>query len=219
MKVIVGMATMKGREKECEKAVKSLLMGSVKPDDVVVWNNAKADIDLTDNGKFYGLEKYKNEAVYYLSCDDDIIYPYNYIEKCLKEIRIHKCIITFHGRKLKGLGLNYYRQHKGYSCLQTYPQTAEIDVPGTGVSAWSTEYFNPVGIHLAEDKKMSDLVFALKAAQFNKKIMHIGHSGNWIVDQKIPIENTIYGTENKNCDRQNEIADEIYRIKKGLIKN
>lgn len=216
MKIVIGMATMKGREKECEKAIKSLTSGSVKPDDVVLWNNAKSGIDLTDNGKFYGLEKYKDEAVYYLSCDDDLIYPHNYIEKCLKELRIHNCIISFHGRRLSGLDRNYYREHKAYSCLQTYPQTAEIDVPGTGVTAFRTDYFNPVGIHLAEDKKMSDLVFALKAAQFNKKIMHIGHSGQWIMQQPIPSDKTIYGMENMKCDRQNEIANEIYRIKKGI---
>lgn len=219
MRVIVGMATMQGREKECDRAIRSLMSGSIKPDDIVVWNNAKADIDLTDNGKFYGLEKYKDEHVYYLSCDDDLIYPIDYIETCVEAIQKHGCIISFHGRKLLGEGRNYYRGHKAYACLHNYPQTEEIDVPGTGVTAFRTDYFNPVGIHLSEDKKMSDLVFALKAAQFNKKIMHIGHSGNWIVDQKILIENTIYGTENKNCDRQNEIADEIYRIKNGLIKN
>jgi hypothetical protein len=60
---------------------------------------------------------------------------------------------------------------------------------------------------------MSDLVFGLEAAKFGKKIMHIGHSGNWIVQQPIEREKTIFGMESDNCTRQNEIADEIYLIK------
>lgn len=217
MKVVIGMATMKGREKEVQKAIKSLYENTVKPDDLILWDNTKGE-DLTDNGKFYGLTKYKHEPIIYLTCDDDIIYPYNYIEKCIKELKLHNCIITFHGRKLLGEGRNYYRQHKAFGCLQHFPQTTQIDVPGTGVTAFRTDYFNPIDLHKAEDKKMSDLVFALEAAKFGKKIMHIGHMGKWIVAQPIPVEKTIYGMENKNCNRQNQIADEIYRIKNNLIK-
>jgi hypothetical protein len=217
MKIIIGMATMKGREKEVHKAIKSLYENTVKPDDLILWDNTKGE-DLTDNGKFYGLSKYKHEPIIYLTCDDDLIYPKNYIEKCIKELKLHNCIISFHGRKLLGEGRDYYRQHKAFGCLQHYPQTAQIDVAGTGVTAFRTDYFNPIDLHKAEDKKMSDLVFALEAAKFNKKIMHIGHMGKWIIQQPIEKEKTIYGMENKNCERQNEIADEIYRIKNNLIR-
>ena len=217
MKIIIGMATMKGREREVHKAIKSLYENTVKPDDLILWDNTKGE-DLTDNGKFYGLTKYKHEPIIYLTCDDDLIYPKNYIEKCIKELKLHNCIISFHGRKLLGEGRDYYRQHKAFGCLQHFPQTAQIDVPGTGVTAFRTDYFNPIDLHKAEDKKMSDLVFGLEAAKFNKKIMHIGHMGKWIIQQPIEKEKTIYGMENKNCERQNEIADEIYRIKNNLIR-
>jgi hypothetical protein len=210
--IVVGMATMKGREREVQKAIASLANNTIPPDDIVLWDNTK-NKDLTDNGKFYVIEKYKHTPCTILLCDDDIIYPYNYIEKCLKEINLHKCIITFHGRKLLGTGRNYYREHKAFSCLNTYPQTIEIDVPGTGVTAFNNSYFNPHQLHEATDKRMSDLVFGLEAAKFGKKIMHIGHMSNWIVAQPIPKELTIYGMESKNCERQNEIADEIYLIK------
>ena len=216
MKVVIGMATMQGREKEVQKAMKSLYENTVKLDDLILWDNTKGE-DLTDNGKFYGLTKYK-EPIIYLTCDDDIIYPSNYIEKCIKDLKLHNCIITFHGRKLLGEGRDYYRQHKAFGCLQHFPQTTQIDVPGTGCTAFCTSYFNPIDLHKAEDKKMSDLVFGLEAAKFEKKIMHIGHIGKWIMEQPIPVEKTIYGMENKNCERQNQIADEIYRIKNNLIR-
>lgn len=213
MKVIVGMATMKGREKNVIEAVQSLLNNTIPPDDIVIYNNAIEKTDLTDNGKFFGLTL-QTEPVYYFSCDDDIIYPSDYIQKTIDAINEHKCIVTYHGRRLLGLGRNYYRGHSSFACLGNFPQTKEIDVCGTGVTAWRTDYFNPFGIHLAEDQRMSDLVFSLEAVKHGKKIMHIGHNGGWIQAQPIPIDKTIYGMEHKNCDRQNEIADEIWKIKK-----
>ena len=210
--IVVGMATMKGREREVKKAIASLVNNTIPPDDIVLWDNAK-NKDLTDNGKFYVIEKYKNTPCTILLCDDDLIYPYDYIAKCLKEIERHQCIVSFHGRKLLGTGRNYYRQHKAFACLNHYPQTCEIDVPGTGCTAFNNSYFNPHQLHEAEDKRMSDLVFGLEAAKFGKKIMHIGHKGGWIQQQPIERSKTIFGMESNNCTRQNEIADEIYLIK------
>ena len=57
--------------------------------------------DLADIGKFYGLEYVKTG--YYLTADDDFIYPKDYIQKLTHGIRIYggKCVIGFHGRRFK----------------------------------------------------------------------------------------------------------------------
>lgn len=213
MKILIGMATMKGREKAVIQAVQSLMHNTIQPDDVIVYNNA-IQTDLTDNGKFFGLSVI-DEPCYYFSCDDDLIYPTDYIEKTLQSIKTHQCIVTYHGRKLvpSQVGKSYYKGHKAYACLHNYPKTEEIDVCGTGVTAFSTEYFHPKDLHLATDKKMSDLVFSLEAAKHGKKIMHIGHEGNWIKQIPIPIENTICGTEHRNENRQVQLACEIFNKK------
>lgn len=213
MRVIVGMATMKGREKAVTESVKSLMLNSRIPDDIIVYNNA-IQPDLTDNGKFFGLSLI-DESVYFFSCDDDLLYPTDYIRKTIEHIEVQRCIVSYHGRKLvpSQVGKSYYKGHKAYACLHNYPKTEEIDVCGTGVSAWSTEYFHPKDLHLSTDKKMSDLVFSLEAAKHGKKIMHIGHEGGWIKQIPIPIEKTIYGMEHKNESRQVELAKQIYEIK------
>lgn len=207
------MATMKGREKAVTEAVKSLMLNSRIPDDIIVYNNA-IQPDLTDNGKFFGLSLI-DEPVYYFSCDDDLLYSVDYIEKTIQAIQTHQCIVSYNGRKLvpAQVGKSYYKGHKAYACLHNYPKTEEIDVCGTGVTAFSTEYFHPHNLHLATDKKMSDLVFSLEAAKQGKRIMHIGHEGGWIKQIPIPIEKTIYGTEHKNESRQVELASEIFNIK------
>lgn len=209
MKIIIGIATFKGREQVLERTVKSLLP---YVDDIHIYDNEKEPNDLTDNGKFHALQFY-SKPIYYFSCDDDLIYPRDYIPRTIEAIEHHNTIVTYHGRKLLGTNRDYYRGHKSYACLHNFPQTAIIDVPGTGVTAFRTDYFNPVGIHSATDKRMSDLVFALEAAKQGKTITHIGHEGKWIRQQELPIEQTIYGMENKKAFRQQEIANEIWYIK------
>jgi len=57
--------------------------------------------NLTDNGKFVFLPIKRREI--YFSCDDDIIYPPDYVERTVSLINKYKCIVTYHGRLLQGL--------------------------------------------------------------------------------------------------------------------
>ena len=213
MQIVVGMATMRGRELHVKKAVKSLEMNRRKPDKIFLYDNAVRE-DLTDNGKFWGLTQV-TEPVYYLSCDDDLIYPNDYVATCINGIEKYNSIVTFHGRQLLGAGKNYYHGHNNFPFSKNVPMSIEIDVPGTGVTAFRTDYFNPVGLHLAEDKKMADLVFAVEASKQEKTITHLKHRAGWVRAQSIPIEKTIYGMEHRNCDRQSELADLVWKYKFG----
>lgn len=210
MRIVVGIATTGDRPKELKHTLESLNEQTVKPDLIHVHDNSK-EIDYTDNAKFIILSHLPDE-VYFFSCDDDILYPEDYIEKTIEAIDKHKTIVTYHGRNLRGKGLNYYHDHSAFRCDQSFIETKKIDVCGTGVTAFRTDYFNPKDIYKAEDKCMSDLVFSLEAIKQGKEITHIGHYGNWIIPQ-INSGSTIYDRFNKDCSRQNEIADEIFTLK------
>jgi glycosyltransferase involved in cell wall biosynthesis len=210
MRVIIGIATTGDRQEYLEKTLESLENQDTKCE-VWVYDNSK-NPDYTDNAKFYFLNVIK-EPCYYFSCDDDIIYPSDYVSKTIRAIEEHKCIVTYHGRILRGLNRSYYKGHTALACRHHFPQTVELDVGGSGVMAWRTDYFNPVGIHRAEDQCMADLVISLEATKQGKKIMHIGHKGNWIVAQDLPKGSTIYEQHHLKCERQSEIADEIWKLK------
>lgn len=207
MRIIVGIATFNNRD--ISKTLESL---ENQVDTIHVYNNETRDINLTDNGKFYFLDEYK-EPVYYFTCDDDLIYPPDYVYKTIQAIEKYQCIVTYHGRKLLGLNRSYYRGHTSFACLHTHPHDVEIDVCGTGVTAFRTDYFNPKTIWSSEDKRMSDLVFSLEAAEQGKKIIHIGHEGKWLKYYAPPKGTTIYEMENRNESRQIEIANKIWRLK------
>jgi hypothetical protein len=204
--IIVGIATFKGREELLKRTIESL-NGQV--DKIIIYDN-EVNKDLTDNGKFYGLTLQKKPC-YYFSCDDDIIYPPNYIQQTIKAIDKHDCIITYHGRKLKGKGLEYYQGHESYSCFKTVNQQIELDVCGTGVSAFKTSYFKPIDLINSEYKNMSDVIFSLEAKKQNKKILMLSHSQGWIVEQRTQIN--IHTEQIKNSQTQTKLCDEIMKLK------
>lgn len=213
MKIVVGIATFDQREPYFKRAVDSIENQSVKPDEVIVYHNGLEEVDKTDNGKFYGLTLL-NEPVYYFSIDDDIIYPHWYIEETLKKIEEHQAIVTYHGRKLLGKGLNYYREHQGYPCLRTVDYEGEIDVAGTGVTAFRTDYFNPINIHNSSYMRMSDCVFSLEAAKQGKRIVMLPHKKGDFIDLHAPSESSCHVVEaRKGAHYQRKHADAIYKLK------
>ena len=159
--------------------------------------------DLTDRGKFY----FVGEDEIYFSCDDDIIYPENYVSSTLEKLKQYpNAILTYHGRKLLGEGRNYYHGHQVYHCLRTVPHDVFIDVAGTGVSCFDASKWKP-DILKYPDQKMSDLLFSLEAKKAGKKIICLAHSQWWLTISTN--EGAIYDSEHKRCDRQNEYADLI----------
>ncbi len=167
-------------------------------------------VDRADNGKFYGLN-YIEEPEIYFTLDDDLIYPPDYAAYTLAAIKKYGCIVSHHGRRLLGEGHHYYKGHTVFTCLGHVQEDEQIDVPGSGCMAFDTRFFHPKGLADSPDLRMADLVFALEAAKQQKQIGVIKHATGWI--KHIDNKETIYETETRNgIKRQNEIADEIYRL-------
>jgi len=210
MKVIIGMATFAGRESACETAVESL---AKQVDDILLWDNSTEGAeDLTDNGKFAGLSMI-DEDCYYLTCDDDLLYPEDYVEQMLEAIERTNSIVTHHGRILTGLNKNYYTGHESFRCLDDVNIERRIDVCGTGVTGFKTSAFNPVHLPYSKDKKMSDLIFSCAAVHHGIDIFVQPHRKGWIKQLDIDHKTSIYSTEKHKATRQAEIANEIYSLR------
>lgn len=207
MKVIGVMATYDKRAHTRVAAINSIRN---QVDSLYVIDNSQQKVDRADNAKFVILDGIESHC-YYFTLDDDLIYPPDYVKKTIEAIKKYGCIIAHHGRRLKGTGLNYYRGHQSFQCLNRIGEDVQIDVAGTGVTAFSTKYFHPEKLADSLDLRMSDLIFSLEAAKQGKKIGVVAHEAGWI--KHIPNKETIFDTENRNgIKRQNEIADEIYRL-------
>jgi hypothetical protein len=165
--------------------------------------------DYTDNAKFWWLPESKG---IYLSCDDDIIYPPDYVKTIVNAMNKYPDTwITFHGRRLLGVNLGYYNDHECYQCLRNVDGDYMIDVPGTGVSAFHTDLIK-FDMRNWRDYRMSDLMVGLELAKAKVRVICIGHKIFWINNADTHRLQSIHQREKKNT-RQNEVANEIFLVR------
>lgn len=205
MKIVAAIATTGNRQEQLKKAVKSL---TTQVDEVYIYDNSK-NKDLTDNAKFQPLINLKEDC-YYFTCDDDLIYPSDYVRLMIKGIEEYKTIVTAHGRVLKQGRNKYYKaDHEEYSFQHQIQLPVLLDVAGTGCTAFRTDYFKPL-IHESEYKCMSDLVFSLEAIKQGKQITLIPHKRDWIKGQQVP-SSIFKKYANSKQTQQIELMNQILR--------
>lgn len=216
MFVTANMATYSGRKTVVRKAIDSI-RGQVdvvrvyvndytppKYHDNVEYYSGK---DLTDRGKFYAI----GEEIAF-TVDDDILYPPDYVKRTLKAMdKYPTSVVTYHGRKLKGKGLNYYFGHKTFHFLRSVDGDYLIDIPGTGVCAFNTKYFKPDILQYDEDC-MADVLLGLEAAKQGRTVICLEHD-MWYFRSLISNEDNIYKNHKDDCERQGELCDLIYDLK------
>jgi len=208
---------MAGRETQCANALASIMEQTLPADEVYLYNNATARVDLTDNGKFYGLT-FETEPCYYLTCDDDIIYPVSYIADMVAALDSFAsgCIVTHHGRILGPPCPTYYRNplSRFYAFTDPLRAATRLDVAGTGVSAFRTDHINPVSIVTDPRHKMTDLLISELAAMQGVRIIAIPRKTGYLRVQFISPDQTIFGGQHKADHVQAEIANRIYLTNK-----
>lgn len=207
MKVVANIATRGNRPKELIKTIMSL---KDQCDEINVWDNSKGGINYTDNAKFYYLQAYQ-EPVYYLGIDDDIIYAPNFVERLKYFIDNYEAIISFHGRILKEPVNSYYKGHTIFDYRHELKTSKYVDVVGTGVLGFRTDYFNPIDLYKSEFKCMSDLVFSLEAKKQGKTLICAEHERGWLQAQYT--ESGIMQSQiNTYQTNQINLAKEIMRL-------
>jgi hypothetical protein len=165
--------------------------------------------NLTDNGKFFWLDKAEDE--YYFTCDDDILYPPTYVSDTITRMGTHP-IVTYHGRVIHKPNQNYYGGYRCFNCFHTMIKDQRIDVGGTGVMCIDTRKFKAT-VWNSKDLKMSDCILSLEAAKQKVPITILAHKSGYLGYIPQPQGATIFDTSHKDCKRQTEIATEIYYLK------
>lgn len=226
-RVTVGIASIKNRENSLEKTVLSLInqvdelhiyLNDYEKVPMFLQNNDKIKFylgkiyrDKGDTGKFYGLKDINDG--YYFSCDDDLIYPEDYVQKTISLLQANnnKIIVSYHGVILKTGKLdNYYRNRKQihYSCFQREP--VQVHIGGTGVMAFYIPNFKP-DISQFKYPNMADIWVGIQAQQNYIPIICGPRPLHWIKAEEIPMSETIYGSK-KNHDVQTQVLNEYKQL-------
>lgn len=216
--ITANLATIKSRSSTLQLVVDSL---KSQVDKVRIYSNdyqpkvqgSNVEVytgpDYTDNAKFYWLQ---NSKGIYLSCDDDLVYPSNYVKTITNGLKKYpNTWVTFHGRKLIGLDLKYYTGHKVYKCTDSVTGDYEIDVPGTGVSAVNVKTIKFDCLKW-DYYRMSDIMVAKELAKQKIKVICLSHKSGWI--RSVPVADSIYKKEFISFDQDLQ-ANLVYRLKYG----
>lgn len=149
-------------------------------------NIVKSNNTLGDAGKFYFVNQTEG---YYLSCDDDIIYPSGYVDDIIDKINHYECLVSYHGRKFdlcnscrKQIS-SYYKGYKQfYHCQKEVKKDKKVDVIGSGVAGFHTSFLRPP-LDFFKEPNMADIWLSAYAKQQGVKRICLAHSEEWIKSQ------------------------------------
>ena len=172
--------------------------------------------DRGDAGKFFWSDKVSG---YYLTIDDDIVYPPDYVAtlKSALDSRGKECAVGVHG-EIYGDEIRHWTKDRTKTLHFFYE--LDKDTPtcilGTGCAMYHTEHIK-VTPNDFKSPNMADVWFCLLCNQQEKPRIVISHQRAWLQILPVPVEQTIWGKtvefENGNPD---QISKEVEAIQECL---
>lgn len=214
--ILAGIASIPGRIVQLTRTIESLLPQVDKihlslnkyyiiPE---IIQHPKVEAVLTQGSDEQKFRKLEGEI--FLSCDDDLIYPTNYVE-VIKQALNEYDIVTFHGRNFfsKYPILSYYRDKSSrYRCLDKVATDIPVQFGGTGCMAFKPEKIK-ISLDDFPSKYMADIHFAKLAKEQGKQIVCLAHEAGWIGYQEVG--STIYDRFKNEDYEQTERANQVLR--------
>jgi len=133
-----------------------------------------------DAAKFYGVERLKG---YIFTCDDDILYPVDYIDRLTEAIERHyrRAIIAFHGRTMLPKPVrSYYRdRYEAFHYLFGLDYDAKVSTVGTGVMGFHS---STIRLKYADFRlpNMADIWIAKFAKEHGVPLVVARHGAMWL---------------------------------------
>lgn len=233
--IICGVATIEDRQSSLETTVKSILpqvdklyvyqngfkkLPSFLTDDkITVLSSLDTGIDMGDAGKFFTVAQHRK--CYYFSIDDDLTYPSDYVKNTVDYLKQNnnEIVVSYHGRTFTNTATNYYNQPvKSYRCLDDVYIFDEIQYPGTGVTAFYTEYFK-LTFEIFTSANMADIFVGNEILKNKKKCYVLPHSAGWIKhNTNLNINNCIYNRY-LHSNKVNELFNQRLKYTNAPIPN
>jgi len=180
----------------------------------------KINLLITDNekGDAYKFTNLNISDGYFLTIDDDLIYPENYTEYVIDKIEEYnrKSIITFHGRSFNEFPINsYYNVKTNVSHFKRrLNEDIKVQFGGTGVMGFHTDLLK-LDLNYFKYPNMADIWIGKYAKEHSIDIVCSKRKKNFILQQDI--DESIHGSYNRGDEIQTEIVNSIYENKEVSI--
>lgn len=233
--VTVSMAALKEREESLKETVLSLidqvdkinifLHGFTKVPEFLKHEKINYTFGMSKDSKeeIGDLGKFAFEVTegYHLTCDDDLIYPSDYVERMTEAIDEYqkKCIVSFMGTipYTPPIG-SYYRDRLKYGLFENLVNDYEVDLPGTGVMGYHTDLieYSKLNEYLEDQfANMADVHIGVFAKENNIPVVVRNHPSNWVKHSlKIDFKETIFEKHVNDDLSQTELINKNWGEKK-----
>lgn len=144
--------------------------------------------DRGDAGKFFWAGRVSG---YYFACDDDLVYPHDYVEYMVGRLDAYRCrpIVSLHGSLLHDPVESYYQDRTTHHCLLAVEEDEPVHVVGTGVCAYHTDHI-ALTPEVFELPNMADIWLALFAKTHRIPLVVLAHPALYLDYQFV--EDSIY---------------------------
>lgn len=166
------------------------------------------DNSLEDGSRFIGADKKKG---YCLVCDDDIVYPKDFVSKMIETYCSQSMgFLTVMGKNLKPRPIQSYYQgwKENYRTFDEVKQLVRVDVPGACGILWHTDIVN---VHENVMKiPNSDVCLGVHAAKVGVSCYVIPHKADWLTNlmPELPKDTlSIFGKYRRNDKIQTDFIN------------
>jgi len=178
----------------------------------ILYHN-KINLYFSDNSKGDAFKFYRlmESDGYFLTVDDDLIYPPNYVEYMIAKCKEYgnTRVITLHGRNFSSFPIaSYYRSAtERYACLNAVNKNVIVQFGGTGVMCFHTDLFKlPIEYFIYPN--MADVWIGKYCMENKIEILCVRHDSGYI--KYINQNNTIFDTESKRDHLQTLVTNSIF---------
>ncbi len=152
------------------------------------WRGAEAKLWFWDDAEFKAVPRWDRDTIAF-TCDDDIIYPRDYVERMTHSLSQHPgSIVCVHSSIMEDPFVDYSTSRVVAGCRDSLREDTQCHIPGTGTMAFRYGDFK---VSLRGDFEWSNCVdphVARMAAQQNVPIWSVQRPNQWLRPLPLPLE-------------------------------
>lgn len=168
--------------------------------------------DIGDAGKFVFAESWEG---YYLSVDDDLIYPYDFVDRHLEAMARYedRAVISVHGSRLEDQPVeSYYANRHLYHFKQHLEEDTEVDIIAALGAIFHTDHLDFDASDCRPMSQMSDIWLSVAAKkQGIPRIVraHLGSEGGGVrQNPDVDLSSAIYTQHVQDDEQQTRTVNE-----------
>lgn len=177
---------------------------------ITVSHSKNFDIDYRDNAKFINFNKLKEKGeFFYFTCDDDLIYPFDYVRALIADIVAYKkkVVVGLHGVVYEESAEKYFRRRFIYHFKDDLSQPRLVNNLGTGTVAFHSSIFQSIEPAKWKMGGMVDIYFANEALARQIPMLCVARHAGWLLENEMPEDNSTLFGEFK--DKEKYIVQEL----------